>query len=79
MCTQLDKIVAVFQVELEALQGEVHLEVEQGTTPVIAPRRRASTSLKKKLKEELDRLKQLEEVIAPSMSSLHWLAGCEEI
>ena len=53
-----DEIVAgypeVFQRELGELPGTVHLEVEQGATPIIAPPRRVPTSLKKKLKEELD-------------------------
>ena len=51
----------VFQRELGALPGTVDLEVEQGATPVVAPPRRVPTSLKKKLKTELDRLQQLEE------------------
>ena len=63
-----DEIVAgypeVFQRELGALPGTVHLEVEQGATPVVAPPHRVPTSVKKKLKIELDRLQQLE-VIAP--------------
>ena len=44
-----DEIVAsypeVFQRELGAQQGTVHLEVEQGATPVVAPPRRVPTSL----------------------------------
>ena len=63
-----DEIVAgypeVFQRELGVLPGTVHLEVEQSTTPVVAPPHRVPTSLKKPLKKELDRLQQLE-VIAP--------------
>ena len=55
-----DELVAgypeVFQRELGALPGTVHLEVEQGTTAVVTPSRRVPTSLKNKLKEELDRL-----------------------
>ena len=49
----------IFQRELGTLPGTVHLEVEQGATPVVAPPRRVPTSLKSKLKQELDRLQQL--------------------
>ena len=50
----------VFQRELGALPGTVHLEVKQGATSIVSPPRRVPTSLKKKLKTELDRLQQLE-------------------
>ena len=78
-----DEIVAaypeVFQRELGALPGTVHLEVEQGATPVVAPPRRVPTSLKEKLRKELDRLQQLE-VIAPIDEPTPWVSsGCEEI
>ena len=64
----------MFQREPGELQGTVHLEVEQGATPVVAPPRRAPTSLKKKLKEELDRLQQLE-VIAPINEPTPWVSS----
>ena len=71
-----DEIVAgyleVFQRELGTLTGTVHLEVEQGATPVVAPPRRVPTSLKEKLKKELDRLQQLE-VIAPINVPTPWV------
>ena len=68
----------VFQRELGALPGTVDLEVEQGATPVVAPPRRVPTSLKKKLKTELDRLQQLEEKAlinepTPWLAVLLWL------
>ena len=44
----------IFQRELGTLPGTVHLEVEQGAIPVVAPPRRVPTSLKAKLKKELD-------------------------
>jgi len=73
-----DEIVAsypeVFQRELGALPGTVHLEVVQGTTPVIAPPRHVPTSLKKKLEEELDRLQQLE-VVAPINEPTPWVSS----
>ena len=73
-----DEIVAsypeVFQRELGVLPGTVHLEVEQGATPVVAPPRRVPTSLKNKLKEELDRLQQLE-VISPINEPAPWLSS----
>jgi len=73
-----DEIVAsypeVFQRELGALPGTVHLEVVQGTTPVIAPPRHVPTSLKKKLEEKLDRLQQLE-VIAPINEPTPWVSS----
>ena len=64
----------MFQRELGALPGTVHLEVEQGATPVVAPPRRVPTSLKKKLKEELNRLQQLE-VIAPINEPTLWVSS----
>ena len=64
----------VFQRELGALPGTVLLEVEQGATPVVAPPRRVPTSLKNKLKEELDRLQQLE-VIAPISEPTPWVSS----
>ena len=64
----------VFQRELGTLPGTVHLEVEQGATPVVAPPRRVPTSLKSKLKEELDRLQQLE-VIAPIDEPTPWVSS----
>ena len=73
-----DEIVAaypeVFQRELGALPGTVHLEVEQGATPVVAPPRRVPTSLKEKLRKELDRLQQLE-VIAPIDEPTPWVSS----
>lgn len=39
-----------FQRELGTLPGTVHLEVEQGATPVVAPPRRVPSSFKSKLK-----------------------------
>lgn len=73
-----DELVAdyteVFQKELGALPGTVHLEVEQGATPVVAPPRRVPTSLKMKLKEELDRLQQLE-VIATIRKRTPWVSS----
>ena len=72
-----DEIVAgypeVFQRELGALPGTVHLEVEQGATPVVTPPRRVPTSLRKSLKEELDRLQQLE-VRAPINEPTPWVS-----
>ena len=64
----------MFQRELEALPGTVHHEVEQGITPVVAPPRRVSKSLKNKLKEELDRLQRLE-VIAPISEPTPWVSS----
>ena len=73
-----DEIVAsypeVFQRELGALPGTVHLEVEQGATPVVAPPRRIPTSLKNKLKEEFDRQQQLD-VIAPISEPTPWVSS----
>jgi len=73
-----DEIVAsypeVFQRELRALPGTVHLEVEQDATPVVAPPRCVPMSLKKKLKEELDRLQQLE-VITPINVPTPWVSS----
>lgn len=62
----------IFQRELGTLPGTVHLEVEQGAIPVVAPPRRVPTSLKAKLKKELDRLQQLE-VIAPIDEPTPWV------
>jgi len=64
----------IFQRELGTLPGTVHLEVEQGATPVVAPPRRVPTSLKSKLKQELDRLQQLE-VIAPIDEPTPWVSS----
>ena len=73
-----DEIVAaypeVFQRELGAIPGTVHLEVEQGATPVLAPPRRVPTSLQVKLRKELDRLQQLE-VIAPIDEPTPWVSS----
>ena len=73
-----DEIVAaypeVFQRELGALPGTVHLEVEQCATPVVAPPRRVPTSLKEKLRKELDRLQKLE-VIAPIDEPTPWVSS----
>ena len=52
----------------------MHLEVEQGATPVVAPLCRVPTSLKSKLKKELDRLQQLE-VIAPIDEPIPWVSN----
>ena len=56
----MEEIVAhypeIFQREIGTLPGTVHLEVDQCATPVVAPPRRVPTSLKTKLKQELDRL-----------------------
>ena len=64
----------IFQRELGTLPGTVPLEVEQGATPVVAPPRRFPTSLKSKLKQELDRLQQLE-VIAPIDELTPWVSS----
>ena len=48
--------------------------VEQGATPVVAPPHRVPTSVKKKLKIELDRLQQLE-VIAPINEPTPWVSS----
>ena len=64
----------MFQRELRTLPGTVHLEVEQGATPAVAPPRRVPTSLKSKLKQELDRLQQLE-VIASIDESTPWVSS----
>ena len=64
----------IFQRELGTLPGTVHLEVEQGATPVVAPPHRVPTSLKSKLKQELDRLQQLE-VIAPIDEPTPWVSS----
>lgn len=73
-----DELVAsypeVFQRELGGLPGTVHFEVEQGITLVVAPLRRVPTSLKNKLKEELDRLQRLE-VIAHISEPTPWLSS----
>ena len=52
----------------------MHLEVEQSAIPVVAPPRRVPTSLKSKLKQELDRLQQLE-VIAPIDEPTPWVSN----
>ena len=64
----------VFQRELGALPGTVHLEVKQGATSIVAPPCHVLTSLKKKLKTELDRLQQLE-VIAPISEPTPWVSS----
>ena len=64
----------VFQRALGSLPGTVHLEVEQGVTPVVAPPRRVPTSLKNQLKEQLDRLQQLD-VIAPINELTPWVSS----
>ena len=64
----------VFRREVGRLPGTVHLEVEQGATPVVAPPRRVPVSLKNKLKEELNRLQQLE-VIAPINEPTPWVSS----
>ena len=67
-----------FSVEFLVPAGTVHLEVEQGATPVVAPPRTSHlappTSLKSKLKQELDRLQQLE-VIAPIDEPTPWVSS----
>ena len=74
----MEKIVAhypeIFQREIGTLPGTVHLEVDQCATPVVAPPRRIPTSLKTKLKQELDRLQQLE-VIAPIDEPTPWVSS----
>ena len=64
----------VFQRDLGTLPGTVHLEVEQGATPVVAPPRRVPTSIKVKLKQELDRLERLE-VITPIDEPTPWVSS----
>ena len=73
-----DELVAsypeVFQRELGALPGTVHLKVEQGTTAIVAPPRRVPTSIKNKLKGELDRQQRLK-VIAPISEPTSWVSS----
>lgn len=64
----------IFRRELGTLPGTVHLEVEQGVTPVVAPPHHVPTSLKSKLKQELDRLQQLE-VIVPIDEPTPWVSS----
>ena len=64
----------VFQRELGTLPKAVHLEVEQGATPVIAPPRRLPTALKHKQKQELDQLQQLG-VISPIDEPTPWVSS----
>ena len=74
----MEEIVAhypeIFQREIGTLPETVHLEVDQCATPVVAPPRRVPTSLKTKLKQELDRLQQLE-VIAPIDEPTPWVSS----
>ena len=56
------------------LPGTVHLEVDQNITPVVAPPRSVPASLKGQLKQELDRLQEID-VIAPVDEPTQWVSG----
>lgn len=64
----------LFRREFGTLPGAVHLEVDKGTTLVVAPPRRIPTSLKGPLKQWLDRLQKLE-VIAPIDEFTPWVGN----
>ncbi|PFX12884.1 Retrovirus-related Pol polyprotein [Stylophora pistillata] len=66
-----DKIIAAYP---EVFQRELGALPEQFTTPVVAPPRRVPTSLKEKLRKELDRLQQME-VIAPIDEPTPWVSS----
>ena len=64
----------VFQSELGTLAGTVHLEVDLSATPMAIPPHRLPTALKGQLKQELDRLQQLE-VLAPIDEPTPWVSS----
>ena len=56
------------------MPGTVHLEVDPSATPVAVPPCRLPTALKGQLKQELDRLQQLE-VLAPIDEPTPWVSS----
>ena len=65
---------AVFKSELGSFPGEVHLEVDENATPVVAPTRRIPVALREKFKDELDRLEDLN-VIAKVDEPTPWVSS----
>ena len=69
----VNDFLAVFKSELGRFPGEVHLEVDENATSAVAPKRRIPVKLKKKFKDELDRLEDLN-VIAKIDEPTPWVS-----
>jgi len=69
----IDKYPDVFNKGLGTLPGNVHLQVDPDSKPVVLPARKIPVSIREKFKEELKRLENIK-VIAPVDQPTEWVS-----